>query len=118
VKITRTTRDRVRLRRVGVVLTSVQGRSAGKIVMMFAASENYVREVIHAFQPARVRSVGPKWSGGPACKFASVARAPRFAVSPAAAAQQAGKTVHHLASHQTHRLLARAPSLDRVDRTV
>jgi hypothetical protein len=49
VKITRSTRDRVRLRRAGVVLASVQGRSAGEIAMMFAATENYVREVIHAF---------------------------------------------------------------------
>jgi hypothetical protein len=41
VKITRTTRDRVRLRRAGVVLASVQGRSATEIAMMFAATENY-----------------------------------------------------------------------------
>ena len=30
VKITRTARDRVRLRRAGIVLASVQGRSAGR----------------------------------------------------------------------------------------
>ena len=30
VKITRSTRDRVRLRRSGIVLASVQGRSAGR----------------------------------------------------------------------------------------
>ncbi|MFF4597234.1 hypothetical protein [Amycolatopsis sp. NPDC001319] len=37
------------MRRAGIVLASVQGRSAGEIAMMFAASENYVWEVIHAF---------------------------------------------------------------------
>jgi len=64
VKITRTTRDRVRLRRAGVVLASVQGRSAGEIAMMFAASENYVREVIHAFNQQGFAALDPKWSGG------------------------------------------------------
>lgn len=38
VKITRSTRDRVRLRRAGVVLASVQGRSASEIAVMFAAN--------------------------------------------------------------------------------
>lgn len=39
VKITRSTKDRVRLRRAGIVLSSVQGRSAGEIAVMFAATE-------------------------------------------------------------------------------
>lgn len=40
VKITRTARDRVglRLRRAGIVLASVQGRSAAEAAAMFAAS--------------------------------------------------------------------------------
>ena len=75
VKITRTTRDRVRLRRAGVVLASVQGRSAGEIAMMFAASENYVREVADSrVQRARVRGAGPKWSG---CRPRRLVRPPR-----------------------------------------
>jgi transposase len=49
VKITRSAKDRVRLRRAGIVLASVQGRSAAEIAVMFAATEGYVREVIHAF---------------------------------------------------------------------
>jgi hypothetical protein len=51
VKVTRSAKDRarVRLRRSGIVLTSVQGRSAGEIAVMFAATEGYVREVIHVF---------------------------------------------------------------------
>jgi transposase len=49
VKITRTARDRVRLRRAGIVLASVQGRSAAEAAAMFAATAQYAREVIHAF---------------------------------------------------------------------
>jgi transposase len=74
VKITRSTRDRVRLRRAGVVLASVQGRSAGEIAMMFAASENYVREVIHAFNAQGFAALDPKWSGGRPAKFGPAAR--------------------------------------------
>jgi hypothetical protein len=49
VKITRTARDRVRLRRVGIVQASSQGRSAAEATAMFAASAQYAREVIRAF---------------------------------------------------------------------
>ncbi len=73
VKITRSTRDRVRLRRAGVVLASVQGRSAGEIAMMFAASENYVRGVIHAFNDQGFAALDPKWSGGRPPKFGPAA---------------------------------------------
>ncbi|WP_329002779.1 hypothetical protein OHA18_06325 [Kribbella sp. NBC_00709] len=49
VKITRTTRDRVRLRRAGIVLASARGRSASEAAGMFAMKPQYAREVIHAF---------------------------------------------------------------------
>jgi hypothetical protein len=42
VKIARTSKDRVRLRRAGIVLASVQGRTTAQIAEMFAASEGYV----------------------------------------------------------------------------
>jgi transposase len=74
VKITRSTRDRVRLRRAGIVLASMQGRSAGEIAMMFAATENYVREVIHAFNEQGFAALDPKWSGGRPAKFGPAAR--------------------------------------------
>lgn len=74
VKITRSTRDRVRLRRAGVVLASVQGRSAGEIAVMFAATEGYVREVIHAFNTSGFAALDPKWRGGRPRKFGSAAR--------------------------------------------
>jgi transposase len=74
VKIARTSRDRVRLRRAGIVLASVQGRDAAEIAEMFAASEGYVREVIHAFNDTGFAALDPKWSGGRPRKFGSAAR--------------------------------------------
>jgi transposase len=74
VKIARTSRDRVRLRRAGIVLASVQGRSVPEIAEMFAASEGYVREVIHAFNDTGFAALDPKWSGGRPRKFGPVAR--------------------------------------------
>lgn len=49
VKVARTAKDRVRLRRAGMVLASRQGRSAPQIAVMFAAKEQTVRDVISAF---------------------------------------------------------------------
>lgn len=74
VKITRSAKDRVRLRRSGIVLASVQGRSAGEIAAMFAATEGNVREVIHAFNDSGFAALFPKWSGGRPCKFGPAAR--------------------------------------------
>jgi transposase len=62
------------LRRAGIVLVSVQGRPASEIAMMFAATENYVREVIHAFNEQGFAALDPKWSGGRPAKFGSAAR--------------------------------------------
>jgi transposase len=64
VKITRSTRDRVRLRRAGIVLASAQGRSAADAAGMFAATAQYGREVIHAFNELGFAALDPKWSGG------------------------------------------------------
>ncbi|WP_255695242.1 helix-turn-helix domain-containing protein [Actinomycetospora soli] len=64
VKITRTTKDRVRLRRAGIVLASTQGRSASDAAAMFAMTAAYGREVIHAFNAQGFAALDPKWSGG------------------------------------------------------
>jgi transposase len=64
----------VRLRRTGVVLASMQGRSAGEIAVMFAATEGYVREVIHAFNESGFAALSPKWRGGRPAKFGPAAR--------------------------------------------
>ena len=74
VKITRTVRDRVRLRRAGIVLASVQGRSAGEAAAMFAATVQYAREVIHAFNEQGFAALDPKWSGGRPRRFGPHAR--------------------------------------------
>jgi hypothetical protein len=74
VKITRTARDRVRLRRAGSVLASVQGRSAAEAAAMFAASQQCAREVIHAFNEKGFAALDPKWSGGRPRRFGPFAR--------------------------------------------
>ena len=48
-KITRTAKDPVRLRRVIVVMMSGQGQTVRDITALLKVSEDYVRDVIHAF---------------------------------------------------------------------
>ena len=72
--ITRTTRDRVRLRRAGIVQASSQGRSASEAAAMFAASPHYAREVIHAFNELGFAALDPKWSGGRPRRFGPAVR--------------------------------------------
>ena len=74
VKITRTAKDRVRLRRAGIVLASTQGRSASEAAAMFAATAQYAREVIHAFNEQGFAALDPKWSGGRPRRFGPQAR--------------------------------------------
>jgi transposase len=64
VQIARRTKDRVRLRRAGIVFASFQGRPASEVAQMYAASAQYVREVIHAFNEQGFAALDPKWSGG------------------------------------------------------
>ena len=63
IKITRTTKDRVRLRRAGIVLASTQGRSATDAAAMFAATAAYAREVIHAFNTQGFAALDPNGAG-------------------------------------------------------
>ena len=112
VKITRTARDRVRLRRAGIVLASMQGRTAAEAAAMFAATAQYAREVIQAFNEQGFAALDPKWSGGRPRKFGSVAREIVCRVAKTAP-QQLGlpfttwsltKLVEHLAV--AHRIVA------------
>ena len=48
-RITRTAKDPVRLRRAIVVLMSAQGQPAPDIAHLLKATDDYVRDVIHAF---------------------------------------------------------------------
>src|SRR5215203_5322656 len=74
VKITRTAKDRVRLRRAGIVLASMQGRSPAEAAAMFAAMAPYAREVIHAFDEKGFAALDPKWRGGRPSRFGPAPR--------------------------------------------
>lgn len=63
-KITRTAKDPVRLRRVIVVMMSGQGQTVRDITALLKVSEDYVRDVIHAFNERGFDALDPKWSGG------------------------------------------------------
>jgi transposase len=86
VKITRTAKDRVRLRRAGIVLASLQCRSASDAAAMFAADPRYAREVVHAFDDQGFAALDPQCSGG---------RAPRFGPHARELVCQTAKTVPH-----------------------
>jgi transposase len=60
VRIARTSKDRVRLRRAGMALASLQGRSVPEIAVMFAAKEQTVRELIKTFNDRGFAAVDPK----------------------------------------------------------
>jgi transposase len=120
VRLTRRSTDRVRLRRAGIVLASVQGRNVTQIAEMFAASPGYVREVIHTFNDKGFAALDPKWSGGRPRKFGPVARELicRIArTAPSALGQpfttwSLSKLVAYLAAHK--RLVVSAETVRRV----
>jgi transposase len=63
-RIGRTSKDPVRLRRAIVVLMSAQGQAVRDITSLLQVSEEYVRDVIHAFNERGFDALDPKWSGG------------------------------------------------------
>jgi transposase len=63
-RVSRTSNDPVRLRRAIVVLMSAQGQTAKDITSLMQVSEDYVRDVIHAFNERGFDALDPKWSGG------------------------------------------------------
>jgi len=112
VKITRTARDRVRLRRAGIVLASVQGRSAAEAAEMFAASAQYAREVIHAFNESGFAALDPKWSGGRPKRFGPpvretvcrIAKTPPQELGHPFTTWSLSKLVEYLAEHKKIRI--------------
>lgn len=108
VKITRAARDRVRLRRAGIVLASFQGRSAAEAAAMFAASPQYAREVIGAFNEQGFAALDPKWSGGRPRRFGPavrevicrVAKTPPQRVGRPFTTWSLSKLVEYLAEHK------------------
>ncbi|MFI9365569.1 transposase, partial [Kitasatospora sp. NPDC053057] len=63
-RIGRTSKDPVRLRRAIVVLMSAQGQPVKNITSLLRVGEDYVRNVIHAFNERGFDALDPKWSGG------------------------------------------------------
>lgn len=97
VKIARSAKDRVRLRRSGIVLASLQGRTAAQIAEMFAATEGYVREVIHAFNDTGFAALDPKWNGELICQ---VARSTPSALGQPFTTWSLAKLAEYLAEHR------------------
>ncbi|HEX5494197.1 MAG TPA: helix-turn-helix domain-containing protein [Mycobacteriales bacterium] len=54
----------MRLSRAIVVLMSAQGQAVRDITSLLGVGEDYVREVIHAFNKRGFPALDPKWSGG------------------------------------------------------
>ena len=110
VKIARTTRDRVRMRRAGMALASMQGRSVPEIATMFAAKEETVRELIRALDNYRgFAALDPKVRRGSMPRIGpkrTSADLPHGQVRPG----PAGLPVHLLEPDQAARLPRRGRS--------
>jgi transposase len=63
-RITRTAKNPIKLRRAIVVLMSGQGRCVRDIVSLMQVSEDYMCDVIHAFNERGFDALDPKPSGG------------------------------------------------------
>ncbi|MGV9568011.1 helix-turn-helix domain-containing protein [Streptomyces sp. NPDC003480] len=63
-RISRTAKHPVKLRRAIVVLMSAQGQTVKDITTLMQVGEDYVRDVIHAFNERGPDALDPKWSGG------------------------------------------------------
>jgi transposase len=63
-RITRTAKNPVRIRRAIVVMMSGQGQTVRDITSLLQVSEDYVRDVIHAFNERGFDALDPKPSGG------------------------------------------------------
>lgn len=59
-RLTRTSKDPIKLRRATIVMASAQGHEAPDIARMFATTEGYVRKVIHEFHDQGFRGLDPK----------------------------------------------------------
>lgn len=63
-KITKTSRQPVRVRRAIVVMASAQRQPVPAIARLMQVSEAYVRQVIHDFNERGFEALDPKWSAG------------------------------------------------------
>lgn len=74
-RITRTATNPVRMRRAIVVLMSAQGQTVRDITSLLQVSDDYVRDVIHAFNERGFDALDPKPSGGRPKKIGDQVRA-------------------------------------------
>ncbi|MFI2279615.1 IS630 family transposase [Nocardia beijingensis] len=63
-KITKTSKQPVRMRRAIVVMASAQRQPVPAIARLMQVSEAYVRQVIHEFNERGFDALDPKWSAG------------------------------------------------------
>jgi transposase len=73
-RLTRRSKDPVRLRRATIVMASAQGQSVPDIAAMFATSDGYVRRVVHEFNEDGFGALDPKWSSGPPVRIDAATR--------------------------------------------
>ncbi|MGW2700558.1 helix-turn-helix domain-containing protein [Streptomyces sp. NPDC001340] len=59
-RISRSSKDPIRLRRAIVVLMSTQGQTVKDITSLMLVGEDYVRDVIHAFNERGFDALDPK----------------------------------------------------------
>jgi len=59
-RLTRRSKDPIRLRRATIVMASAQGQAVSDIAHMFATTEGSVRKVIHEFNHQGFGGLGPK----------------------------------------------------------
>jgi hypothetical protein len=62
-KISRTAKNPVKLRWAIVVLMSGQGQPPPDIAYLLKTTEDYVRDVIHAFNEREFDALDPEWGG-------------------------------------------------------
>lgn len=74
-RVTRTATNPVRMRRAIVVLMSAQGQTVQDITSLLQVSDDYVRDVIHAFNERGFDALDPKPSGGRPKKIGEQLRA-------------------------------------------
>lgn len=63
-RITKRSKQPIRVRRAVVVMASAQRQPVGMIAKLMQVSEPYVRQVIHDFNDHGFGALDPKWSGG------------------------------------------------------
>lgn len=93
----------VKWRRSLVVSMSSQGKSAAGIAGALGADDDWVRDVIHAFNRDRMDSLRPRWAGGRPPKFSQEMRAQIVEIA-ATRPQLFEGALYPLVAHQACRL--------------